>query len=296
MSKVLPFVIAWCFKRAKRITLVIYMRMRDLILKKIKMNRKCFMVGRLLRAIVMSLAFICMSGCGTFLARVEDGWFSRNDSEYYKGVDADVKMLGGNDSAGYLTMICYMTIVCPFLFVASIPADLVVDTLLLPYDHMHATRQRRMTYRESLSVKSYGYLKFDFDLSEEKTKKNDLARYSVWYKNRQHSLVLNVDGAPLVNSISTMAVPYIEGYESKSMHVYLKSDSGYQGVNIYFGNAGVGVKKAGDAIVNPQPSGEILTCDRHGNSKSTVSITPYLSSGLYIFLGSDRYGSALLRC
>ncbi|MCP1625661.1 YceK/YidQ family lipoprotein [Pseudomonas nitroreducens] len=76
-----------------------------------------------------------LSGCGTMIARVDDhGW--TNDT-YYKGVQADAKLLTGNISTGYapITLFCWISIVCPVVTIVSMPVDAVIDTVALPFDH-----------------------------------------------------------------------------------------------------------------------------------------------------------------
>ncbi|WP_339483797.1 YceK/YidQ family lipoprotein [Pseudomonas sp. RL_5y_Pfl2_73] len=252
------------------------------------------MVGKLLRMAVMPLLVVCMSGCGTYLARLENGEFSRGN-EYYKGVNADIKVLG--DDVGYLSMACYVTIICPFVFLASIPIDLAVDTILVPRDYLRATRRKNMTYREVSSGASYGSIKVDFGTSVEKSKKHSEANYKVSYRKQKHSLVLWVNDVVLAGSTLTAIIPYIEGYEPQSMHAY-------SGGGNYLQSVGVSIdrfrfsefRKDSDNTVGPQPSGEILTCDEYGSSQSTVSITPYLSAGLQISLRIDNHGAPSLRC
>jgi uncharacterized protein YceK len=76
-----------------------------------------------------------LSGCGTAISRSDNQSWT-NDT-YYKGVQADVKLLTGNVNTGYFpaTLFCWMSIVCPVVTIVSMPVDAVIDTVALPFDH-----------------------------------------------------------------------------------------------------------------------------------------------------------------
>lgn len=77
-----------------------------------------------------------ISGCGTVITRVDNNHWTHDT--YYKGLQADAKLLTGNVSTGYapVTLFCWMSIVCPIVTVVSMPVDALVDTLALPFDHL----------------------------------------------------------------------------------------------------------------------------------------------------------------
>lgn len=89
-----------------------------------------------MRHLLLFLLLACtLMGCGTLITRVEDhGW---THDTYYKGVQADAKLLTGDISTGYapITLFCWMSIVCPIVTVVSMPGDAVIDTVALPFDH-----------------------------------------------------------------------------------------------------------------------------------------------------------------
>ncbi|WP_122299157.1 YceK/YidQ family lipoprotein [Pseudomonas syringae] len=97
-----------------------------------------FKVGVLKRLI--KLVFFCLititAGCGTL---VERGTSSKtyHDSDYYLGVTYDWNLLTlkGQGSYDPIPTLCYLSIFCPFITLASIPVDLAVDTLMLYSDH-----------------------------------------------------------------------------------------------------------------------------------------------------------------
>lgn len=90
-----------------------------------------------LRVCFLLFAVLVLSGCGTVIARSSGstpyGLISEN---YYVGTKADTKLLTGGLGTGYdyTTIYCWMSVVCPVAVIYSLPVDIVVDTLLLPYD------------------------------------------------------------------------------------------------------------------------------------------------------------------
>ncbi|MEN5093469.1 YceK/YidQ family lipoprotein [Pseudomonas protegens] len=81
----------------------------------------------------MLLNTLLLNGCGTYMARSGHDW---RDDRYYRGTTMNAQILTGYDMgyAGMLTGICWVSVVCPILMVASLPLDAAVDTVLLPYD------------------------------------------------------------------------------------------------------------------------------------------------------------------
>ncbi|MOA25055.1 lipoprotein [compost metagenome] len=91
------------------------------------------------RAAVVALITISLTGCGTILSR---GEHSVNPGDFYfMSTQASAKMLTfslpGYDA--YTSMFCWVSVVCPFATVVLMPADLVIDTVMLPYDHYQYT-------------------------------------------------------------------------------------------------------------------------------------------------------------
>lgn len=92
---------------------------------------------------LLPLAFTLMllpilNGCGTLFARSSEASSGERYVDYYKGTHGDLMLLGfrsaGSGSGNPHAVICWFTIVCPVLTVVSLPADLVIDTALLPVD------------------------------------------------------------------------------------------------------------------------------------------------------------------
>lgn len=75
-----------------------------------------------------------LSGCGTVIARVDNNHWT-NDT-YYKGVQADAKLLTGHLNTGYapIEALCWISIACPVLTLISMPMDALIDTVALPFD------------------------------------------------------------------------------------------------------------------------------------------------------------------
>ncbi|WP_455233438.1 hypothetical protein [Geopseudomonas aromaticivorans] len=79
---------------------------------------------------------LTLTGCGTYMERGGSAHIGYPDT-YYKGTQASVKVLtfGGQGYDGYTSMFCWLSIVCPVAMIATLPVDVVVDTVLLPVDH-----------------------------------------------------------------------------------------------------------------------------------------------------------------
>ncbi|MDD1016520.1 YceK/YidQ family lipoprotein [Pseudomonas rubra] len=78
-----------------------------------------------------------LTSCGTLIARTPNG---HSSADYYKGTQANFQLLtmhGSTGYDGYATVFCWVTIVCPVFAIATLPADMVVDTALLPVDAMN---------------------------------------------------------------------------------------------------------------------------------------------------------------
>ncbi|KJK03509.1 hypothetical protein UB43_03145 [Pseudomonas sp. 21] len=76
-----------------------------------------------------------LSGCGTVIARIDNNHWT-NDT-YYKGVQADAKLLTGHLDTGYapIEALCWISIACPVATIIFMPVDAVIDTVALPFDH-----------------------------------------------------------------------------------------------------------------------------------------------------------------
>jgi uncharacterized protein YceK len=96
---------------------------------------KAGVLKRLFALTVFGLVTMAV-GCGTL---VERGASSKtyHDSDYYPGVKYDWNLLAleGQGSYDPMPTLCYLSIVCPFMTLVSMPVDLVIDTLMLYSDH-----------------------------------------------------------------------------------------------------------------------------------------------------------------
>ncbi|TKJ82809.1 YceK/YidQ family lipoprotein [Pseudomonas koreensis] len=89
----------------------------------------------ILRAVCVIGLVLQLSGCGTFIGRLNDGL---SDAQYYRGVDGSLHLLGVRGSDGMpAAIVCYMMIVCPVITVVSLPVDAALDTVLLPVDYIN---------------------------------------------------------------------------------------------------------------------------------------------------------------
>ena len=83
------------------------------------------------------LVMLVLSGCGTVIGRAAGSTpYGLLSEDYYLATQADTLLLTGGLGTGYdyTTIICWLSIVCPVAVIYSLPVDIAVDTLLLPYD------------------------------------------------------------------------------------------------------------------------------------------------------------------
>lgn len=71
--------------------------------------------------------------CGTLIGRSEATLI---ESDYYKGTQGNLMLLGLNNTGKEVngaTVACWIMVVCPVITLASLPIDISIDTLLVPY-------------------------------------------------------------------------------------------------------------------------------------------------------------------
>lgn len=80
-----------------------------------------------------------VAGCGTLMERGEQSKSYGQSGYYYLGVQYDWRLLTlkGRGGYDYTPMFCYLSVVCPFATLLSMPADFVVDTVMLYSDHQN---------------------------------------------------------------------------------------------------------------------------------------------------------------
>jgi uncharacterized protein YceK len=86
---------------------------------------------------------LLLSGCGTYMVR--GGSMDWRDDRYYRGTKTSAQLVTGYDM-GYARMLtggCWVMVVCPIIMIGTLPGDIVVDTLLLPYDAFQPERPKR---------------------------------------------------------------------------------------------------------------------------------------------------------
>ncbi|MBC2659886.1 YceK/YidQ family lipoprotein [Pseudomonas sp. MSSRFD41] len=86
------------------------------------------------RNALLVVPLLSLVACGTLIARTPN---SHTRYDYYKGTQANIELLtmrGASGYDGYVTLFCWMSIVCPVVAIVSLPVDAVADTALLPYD------------------------------------------------------------------------------------------------------------------------------------------------------------------
>lgn len=77
------------------------------------------------------------TGCGTLVERGASSKTYHSSGHYYVSVQYDWRLLAleSSGSYDYMPELCYLSIVCPFITLVSMPVDLAVDTLMLYSDH-----------------------------------------------------------------------------------------------------------------------------------------------------------------
>ncbi len=89
---------------------------------------------RSILALMLLASLVLMSGCGTVLARSDS---SPVDARYYPGTQGSLLLLGLDGHTGEASgemVFCWMSVVCPLFTLVTLPVDITLDTLLLPYD------------------------------------------------------------------------------------------------------------------------------------------------------------------
>jgi uncharacterized protein YceK len=239
------------------------------------------MTVKLVKIIAVLLFSASLGGCGTYVARVKNIGVANVD--YFKGTVEDYKLLGFQGSAGYGTVFCYATIICPFAVLLSIPFDLVVDTLLLPYDHVRANRHEHMTYNQAMSRVKHGTIKYDFGDSNRISGETKIVDYQIMYSHAQRSqfIFLDVDRAPLVDGVAVFYIPYFSGYTPYSLSVH-DGRSNYPDADIYIkDNAIYKSKRYGsiDSATRFYESGMTLVVSENFEVEpGEISITPSLDN------------------
>lgn len=86
--------------------------------------------------IILSVVMLGLAGCGTLMERHPHSPKTYRSNYYYPAVQHDWELLSLKGRGGYdiMPQLCYLSIVCPFIVVASMPLDFMVDTLMLPID------------------------------------------------------------------------------------------------------------------------------------------------------------------
>ncbi|VXC46613.1 conserved hypothetical protein [Pseudomonas sp. 8Z] len=90
---------------------------------------------RIARILALGVLLCTLTGCGTLFGRAAS---STSGPDYYRGTAHDFGLLFGSErlNRGYFpaTLWCWASVACPILTLYSLPADIVVDTVALPYD------------------------------------------------------------------------------------------------------------------------------------------------------------------
>lgn len=117
------------FKQGKSASQSVHKTKKPYLLEVGVLKRFCLIV-------LISLVTL-IAGCGTLAQRGDASKIYNKSDDYYVGVQYDWRLLTleGTGSYDYLPMFCYLSVVCPFVILASMPIDFVVDTVMLYSDH-----------------------------------------------------------------------------------------------------------------------------------------------------------------
>ena len=248
------------------------------------------MIKFLVRVVAVFILAVSLSGCGTYIERVRLKGFS--SSGYYKGTFMDLKLLGLY-RPGYETMFCYGSIICPGLVLLSLPVDLVVDTLSIPFDYSREPRNEEMTYAQAKSAATHGYLNLDFSASSKVKDGGGVVSYWVHYRGNSKDLYLMVRDASLVDSVVEVYIPYFKDYKPGGVSIYYGSGRGSLEVNFKYGvREGQGLNeymKRNDQI--HQNRNEFIYHDSsksHEGPDSKVFVTPFFNNDNVWFSASGR--------
>lgn len=116
-------------------------------------RQEVYVLRRLFLIMLFGLV-ISTAGCGTLLERGEKSKIHSRSGHYYVGVQYDWRLLSFTSKGAYDygSMLCYLSVVCPFVTLLSLPADFVVDTVMLYGDHQNKIVEER-NYNEYLRSK-----------------------------------------------------------------------------------------------------------------------------------------------
>ncbi|WP_256544608.1 YceK/YidQ family lipoprotein [Pseudomonas sp. 37 R 15] len=99
---------------------------------------------RLALIVLLGLATLTV-GCGTLVGRGKSSKTYSSSGYYYVGVQYDWRLLTleSRGSYDYVPEFCYLSVVCPFATLLSMPVDFVVDTVMLYSDHQNRLVEER---------------------------------------------------------------------------------------------------------------------------------------------------------
>ncbi len=95
---------------------------------------------RTLPAVPLLISLLFLSACGTFIGRSQT---SPVEGDYYNSTKGNLLLLGVNNpsrEAHGATVACWLMVVCPVITAVSLPLDIALDTVLVPFDALSATQ------------------------------------------------------------------------------------------------------------------------------------------------------------
>lgn len=90
-----------------------------------------------LRIGVLLSVLFSLTACGTFIGRSES---SPVEGDYYNSTKGGLLLLdlyNSSSEAHGATVMCWIMVACPLITAASLPLDISIDTLLIPFDALN---------------------------------------------------------------------------------------------------------------------------------------------------------------
>lgn len=251
-------------------------------------------VNKLARLALVGLLVSSILGCGTYAARIENRNYA-SAADYYSGTITDFEILTFDSDLA--SVLCYITIVCPFVVLASIPVDLAVDTLNIPGDYARADRKEEMTHAQAGVEPNHGCIKFDFSKSDSIRFFTRPVWYWVTYKNGTDKAIrLNVDNVTLVDGSVMAYIPTFKGYLPVS--IWLGHGGGYNSLDVEFSFSNAAPlsidddSKLRDGLYSNNSPFAFYESGHGARSKeSIVTITPFINHPNVWFSIGERWAA-----
>ena len=227
---------------------------------------------------VALMLVMALSGCGTFMGRVDPSG-NESDGDYYISARTDLRTLGFAEGGNKAMFPCLLTLICPVVVAFSIPVDAVVDTLMIPRDYIYADQDKILTFEQAKAQAGLGSIAFDFNKSIYLPEPQKNLSYSVMYTHvtRRQYIFLRVNEVPLADGVAVAYIPRFVDYVPYNLDIKY-STSPFKIVDVYFERFGRSLSEQ-----NPQYQNNttFISYDgekESGQDSSQVAITPSIKN------------------